>query len=386
MTAAPLFFAIAGWILVAMAALGSLYTLVAAIVVGRFFALRSPAPRRNDAVTLLKPLHGAEPRLLDNLSTFLALDHDGPVQLLLGVQRRDDPAIAVVDALRTRFPAAHIDLVIDTRIHGANGKIGNLINMAPHIAHPLLVLSDSDIAVEPDYLAQILAALGAPGTGAVTCLYRGRGDAGFWSCFGAAGLDWHMLPDMVFGISTGMATPCMGSTIALKAETLAMIGGLERFADTLADDYAIGQAIVAQGLHLAVPPMLVTHASADASLAALWRHEVRWGATIFGVERAGYAAAVIAMPLPLALLAMPFHPVYGAVAVVAAWAVRTILALVIGRVTNSSPISLALLPARDCFTFAGFIASFFSTSVDWRGSRLKMKRDGRIAADPEISA
>jgi len=375
-----------GWILVAMALVGSFYTLLATIVVSRFFAGEPVATRRGDAVTLLKPLHGAEPRLYENLASFLALDHDGPIQLLLGVQRQDDPAIMVVEALRAAYPDARIDLVIDPTSHGANGKVANLINIAPHAAHPLLVLSDSDIAVAPDYLAYVLAALDAPGIGAVTCLYRGRGDAGFWSRLGAADLDWRLLPDVVFGTRTGMATPCMGSTIALRMETLAAIGGFTAFADTLADDYAMGQAIIARGGKIAVPAMLVTHAGADASFAALWRHEVRWGATILAVEPLGVTAGVIAMPLPIALIATVFHPAAGAWALLAALVARLALAAMMSRIIGSRPLPLALLPLRDCLTFAEFIASFFVRSVYWRGSNLRIEGDGRVSSGREFIA
>ncbi len=383
---ALLLISVIGWLLAGIAVIGALYTLVAAMVVARFFVPQGAAPRSTEAVTLLKPLYGAEPRLFDNLASFLTLDHDGLVQLLLGVQRADDPAIAVVEALRAAHPGARIDLVVDPHTHGANGKVANLINMTPHAAHPLLVLSDSDIAVEPDYLSRILATLDAPDVSAVTCAYRGRGDAGFWSRLGAAGLDWHLLPGVIFGVSTGMAKPCMGSTIALRMETLAAIGGFDAFADTLADDYAIGQAIIARGGKIAVPAMLVTHAGTDASFAALWRHEVRWGATILAVEPLGVTAGVIAMPLPLALIATAFHPVAGAWALLAALVTRLALAATMARTTGSQPISRALLPLRDCLTFAGFIASFFARSVDWRGSHLRIEGSGRVSSGPEISA
>ncbi|KQS01315.1 hopanoid biosynthesis associated glycosyl transferase HpnI [Sphingomonas sp. Leaf357] len=378
--------AIFGWILVVIVVVGALYTVAAAVVFARFFARALPAPSRSDAVTLLKPLYGVEPRLFDNLATFLKLDHDGPVQLLLGVQRADDAAIAVVDRLRSAYPSAQIDLVIDPTRHGANGKISNLINMTPHARHPILILSDSDIAVRPDYLARLLDALDAPDVGAVTAAYVGRGDAGFWSRFGAAGLDWHLLPGVIFGASRGLATPCMGSTIALRAETLAAIGGFAAFADTLADDYAIGQAILAQEQKVVVPPMLVTHAGIDASFADLWRHEVRWGATILGVEPIGYTAGVIAMPVPIALLATALIPAIGGWALLAALASRLILIAAIRRVSGQWPVPPLLLPVRDCLTFAGFIASFFATSVDWRGSTLRMERDGQVSSGPEISA
>jgi ceramide glucosyltransferase len=377
-----------GWALLALATIGTLYMVATTISFWRFFGQAKAPPRRNDAVTLLKPLHGAQPRLADNLGSFLVQEHDGPVQMLCGVHRADDPAIQVIDSLRAAHADAAIDLVVDPAGHGANGKISNLINMAPRIKHPLLVLSDSDIAAAPDYLARILAALDAPGVGAVTCLYRGRGDAGFWSRLGAAGVSWQFLPGAVFGVSFGLAQPCMGSTIALRRETLDRLGGFDRFKDMLADDYEIGQAVRALGLTVAVPPMLVTHGSDETSLGALWRHELRWGATVRDVVPAAYAASVIGMPFPLAVLGTALAPAHlsGVVIALMALLVRMVLAGNIDARAGERTAGLWLLPMRDCLTFVVFVASYFVRSVDWRGQRLKMEENGRIAADTEIPA
>jgi ceramide glucosyltransferase len=282
---------ISGGLLLLLSGAGALYMLGVAMVLHRYFARVAPAPVRSEAVTLLKPLYGAEPKLTANLATFLVQDHAGPVQLLCGVQRPDDPAIAAIESLRAAYPDADITLVRDPTFHGASGKISNLVNMDAHARHGIVILSDSDIAVAPDYLARILAALDRPGVGAVTCLYHGRGDAGFWSRVAAAGLSWQFLPGALFGVALRLAKPCMGSTIAMRRETLDAIGGFARFADVLADDHAIGAAVEALGLQVAVPPMLVTHASAEQGLGELWRHELRWGATVRGlVPPATYVA------------------------------------------------------------------------------------------------
>jgi ceramide glucosyltransferase len=195
------------WTVLGLSLFGSAYMIAAAITLRSFLSQVAPSERRNDAVTILKPLHGAEPRLADNLATFLTQDHDGPIQLLCGVQRPDDPAIAAIETLRARFSQARIDLIVDPTAHGANGKIANLINLEPHIAHGITVLSDSDMVVKPDYLSGLLAALDAPGTGAVTIAYNGRGDAGFWSRIAAAGLSWQFLPGVAFGAVRGLARP-----------------------------------------------------------------------------------------------------------------------------------------------------------------------------------
>lgn len=368
-------------VLLLLAGAGALYMLAVAVVQFRFFSRPGEAVASEAAVTLLKPLHGAEPRLEANLATFLMQRHFGPIQLICGVASADDPAIAAVEALRRAHPDADIELVIDPTCHGASGKVSNLVNMAKRAKHSMLVLSDGDIAVGIDYLARVLDALDTPGVGAVTCFYHGRGDAGFWSRVAAAGLSWQFVPSAVFGAAMGLAKPCMGSTIALRRETLDAIGGFARFADVLADDHAIGAAVRETGLEVAIPPMLVIHASDEPSLGALFRHELRWAATVRGVTpAAAYLGSAITYPLPFALLALPFAPLSAALGIVLVLLARIAVTGTSDRLTGERTAPLWLLPFRDCLSFGVFIASFFARSVDWRGARLTMTGNGRMSA------
>lgn len=385
MAVLTLIMSIVGWALLLFAAIGTCYMAVAAVTLNRFLRTRGQSRPSPEAVTILKPLHGAEPRLLDNLASFIEQDHDGAIQILCGVQRPDDPAIEAVETLRIRYPDARIDLIMDGASHGSNGKISNLVNMMPHAAHDVLILSDSDIAVDRDYLSGLLAALRLPGTGAVTCLYRGRGDKGFWSRLAAAGSSYQFLPSLVFAKTRGMASPCMGSTIALRRGTLDAVGGFARFADILADDHAMGQAVERLGLSIVVPPMLVTHAFADARFRDLWRHELRWAATVRSVAPAGYAGSFIAVPFPLALAALPFHPLPALAAVALAFAVRLFTKKLVDRHAKVISASFWMLPLRDILSLAIFIASFFIRSVDWRGTALNMVGNGRVAASSETA-
>lgn len=363
-----------------LAAIGIAYQLFAFVVVGRFFRARSrPAPG-NAAVTLLKPLYGEEPRLAENLATFLTQDYAGPVQMVCGIVRPEDPAVTVAEAVRARCDEADLVLVRDSTLHGANGKIGNLINMMAAARHDVLVLSDSDMSVGPDYLAAVLAALAQPGVGAVTCFYRGRGDAGFWSKVSAQIISQVALPDMIVGYATGLAQPCMGSTIAMTRQTLGAIGGFERFADVLADDHAIGAAVADLGLRVEIPPLVLTHGCSERSFAALWRQKLRWGATIRSLQPWGYAGSVVTRPLALALLAALFVPYAGLSLALLALAVRLAVARRVDRVAGATTGPLWLLPVIDMFEFVVFAASFFARKIDWRGSRLTMAGEGRISA------
>ena len=206
---------------------GCVYALAAGLL-ARGFVRSELAPAKSfPSVTILKPLHGVEPGLFANLAGFCVQDYPGPVQIVFGVEDHTDPAIDVVHRLIAEFPDCDIELVVNSFSHGTNRKVSNLINLAAKARHDVLVLSDSDIIVDPDYLKNIVGALDAPGVGLVTCLYRGAAAPGLWARLAAAAIDHHFLPSVLVGLKLGLAKPCFGSTIALRKTTLAMIGGFQ---------------------------------------------------------------------------------------------------------------------------------------------------------------
>src|SRR5262249_24377254 len=255
-------------------------------------------------ITILKPLYRDEPGLYENLASFCRQDYPGPVQIIFGVQDAGDSAIAVVERLRQANPDAELDLVVDATVRGSNRKVSNLVNMAKRIRHEVLVLSDSDIRVAPAYLSRLTAALAPPGTGAVTCLYHGVALGGTWSRLFALGVDAHFLPGVLVGLALGRARPCFGSPIAMRRDTLAAVGGFEAFVDLLADDYAIGEAVRARGLAVAIPSFAVAHVGGPDKPGDVWRHELRWARTIGSLDPLGHAGSVVAHPLPWALVAL----------------------------------------------------------------------------------
>jgi ceramide glucosyltransferase len=372
---------IVGTALLLLSVLGTACLLLAASRLLRFTQAPPQPASQPDPVTILKPLHGAEPQLFANLSTFLDQHYAAPVQLVCGLHSATDPAIKVIDQLRAAHPKADIALVINPTSHGTNAKVSNLINMAPHARHPVLILSDSDMAVAPDYLTQVTAALAPPGIGAVTCLYNGRGDAGPWSRLAAMGISQHFLPSVLLGTSLGLATPCMGSTIALRATTLDAIGGFRAFADLLADDYAIGQAVRAHGKTVALPNMLITHACTETSLRALIRQELRWNRTIAQLDPAGFVGSIVLHPLPIVLLgaALTHFTPLALTAATAALLARTAIALLVDRTAGTRTAPLLWIPARDLLSFVLFIWTFFGRAVDWRGTAFTVDPTGRLS-------
>jgi ceramide glucosyltransferase len=372
-----------GWVVLLLSAVGTLCLLIAATCSGRLRQRPCAVAAASEGVTILKPLHGPEPQLFANLASFLDQDYPGAVQMICGVQNLDDPAVSVVEALKLAYPNADITLIIDPRSHGSNAKVSNLINMMADAKHPVLLLSDSDMAAPRHYLSMLLSELDAPGIGAVTCLYRGRGDAGVWSRVAAMGISHHFLPSVLLGTTLGLATPCMGSTIALRAETLKSVGGLEAFADLLADDYAIGAAIRALGRKVVLSGVVLDHGCTETSLAALVAQELRWNATILGIDRWGYVGSIVLHPLPLALIGATLCGfTTTAIAITgAALAARLIIAFRIGPPRRSL---LFWTPIRDILSFALYTASFFVRSVDWRSARFVVADGGRLSAKQDF--
>lgn len=379
-----------GWASVACyaaAIVGCCYALFAAWVASGFVR-SAPGARANThpAVTVLKPLHGAEPGLYDHLAGFCIQDYPSPVQIVFGVADPADPAIAVVRRLIAEFAERDLTLVVNSCRHGVNAKVSNLINMLSEARHDVLVTSDSDIVVAPDYLQKIVASLEQPGVGLVTCLYRGIAATGIWSHLAATAIDYHFLPNVLVGLKLALATPCFGSTIALRRATLAEIGGFEAVADQLADDYVLGALARRAGLAIAIPHFTVGHVCTEPSARALFRHEMRWARTIRSVDPAGFAGLVITHALPLALFGMVLAGITptALMAVAVSVACRFALALTLDRAFASRGGSIWLLPLCDLMAFAIFIASFFGRAIEWRGHRYGVRADNKLVHYSEV--
>jgi ceramide glucosyltransferase len=364
----------------ALAIVGSAHLVFAASLLGKLKDRVSPVLQSAQGVTILKPLCGAEPGLETNLASFCAQVYPGPVQILFGVSEVSDPAAAVVRQLAERFPQANIELVVGASQHGANRKISNLMHMASRARHDLIVLSDSDIKVDRAYLRQVVAALDEPGVGLVTCLYRGTSDAGLWSRLAAMAINHHFLPNVLVGLKLGLARPCFGSTIGLRRETLDRIGGFGRFANQLADDYAIGKAIRDLGLHVAIPPMIVDHVCSEQTLRGLARHELRWARTIRLIDPAGHAGSIVTHPLPFALAAAVLGGLSGTGLgiIVLALVCRALAPVQTERMRGTGGSSLWLTPLRDLLSFAILLVSFLPGPVTWRGQRFAVRSDGTL--------
>ncbi|MEO9135914.1 MAG: bacteriohopanetetrol glucosamine biosynthesis glycosyltransferase HpnI [Casimicrobiaceae bacterium] len=368
-----------------LVALGCAYALAAAVLVHRFTSGAAPILAQAPGVTIMKPLHGAEAGLYDDLGSFCDQDYPGPVQLLLGVQDASDAAVAVVNRLVIAHPGRDLRLCVNNGPRGPNPKVANLLGMQEHIRHDVVVIADSDIVVGRDYLTRTVAALAQPGVGLVTYLYRGSVRGGTWARLSAMAIDYQFLPNVLVGLALGLARPCFGSTIALRRETLAAIGGFDAFLGHLADDQAMGEAVRAAGMSVAIPPLVVGHACSERDAGDLLRHELRWARTLRAASPVGYTGLFITHPLPFAILGagVAGFSMPGAAVIIVAMACRLVLQVQVDHTLGVRSKSGWLGPARDLLSFAVYVASFFVDAISWRGHRYDVRADGTLVSHGE---
>jgi len=369
-------------ICLAVAFVGCIFTLVEA---GFVLAFSAEQPTSADAppVTVLKPLHRAEPDLAQRLAALCQQDYTGPVQIVCGARGDLAPATAAVREVNAAFPDA-IELVADQRSHGTNGKVSNLANMLPRARYDTIVLSDSDIVVERDYLRRVVALLAEPDVGAVTCLYYGIGGAGLWSRVSAFATNTHFLPQAITALGLRLGKPCCGATLALHRSMLDRIGGFAAFADALADDYAIGAAVRAAGYEVKAAPFVVGHRSFEGSLREFMRHEVRIARTIRSIDPLGYAGTILTHPLPLALLGMLSGGITATLLMLAAVASRVTLCRCVERRFGLPRQNYWLLPLQDVLVFGVYVASFFGARVHWQGVDFRVAADGTLIEEQDL--
>ena len=360
-----------------------------AIAVHRF-ASQTPRPALcRPAVTVMKPLCGDEPLLEEALASIC--DQAYPTfQIVFGVQDARDPALLVVERVQKRYPAHDIAVVTEAAFHGPNRKISNLINMFPSARHEILVFSDSDMHVGPDYLDRIVAALEMPQVGLVTTLCVGLPTAaGPAARLGATGISHSFLPGALLSRAFGRED-CLGTTMALRRHTLERVGGLEALVRHLADDNVLASRVRQLGLRVELASTVPMTAVSERSLRSLWQHELRWARTIRALEPVLYVGSVLQFPLFWAAAAVAFSGGSAGPAVLfaAAWIGRATAAQCTDRALRqdsqaSGAVPVWWLPFRDIMSVSQVAAGYLGTRVIWRGHVMRADDGQSSAVMPE---
>ncbi len=314
--------------------------------------------------SILKPVRGGGRNLRQALASHSHLD----CELLCGVASLNDPAVAVI----REFPKAR--LIVCSTVT-PNAKVGVLIDLLNAASNDTIVVNDSDICVEPDYL-RVTAPLADPKVGLVTCLYRAVGDS-FPARFEALGVATDFAPSALVARLVGVDEFAMGSTLAFRKADLKKIGGFEAFADYLADDYQLGHRLHALGLKCVLSDVIVeTHLGGG--WRDVWQHQIRWARTIRVSKFYGYLGLPVTYATLWAVVAAACGHWPIAIAILL---IRTMMAVEAGwfRMRSKDVLWLFyLVPVRDLFGVAVWIVGLFGNTVLWRGRRLRLSRDGRI--------
>jgi ceramide glucosyltransferase len=327
-------------------------------------------------VSILKPLKGADPEMYANFRSHCLQDYP-EYEIIFGVSDADDPAIKLVEQLKSEFPQRAILLVVCPKQLGSNTKVSNLAQMLPQARYDYLIVNDSDIRVEPDYLRSVLAPLADSSTGLVTCLYRGVANSTLGSHLESLGISTDFCPGVLAAWQLEGIRFALGSTMAFRRRDLAAIGGFEALADYLADDYHLGQRITALGLKIELSEVVVETFLPRYTLGEFLAHQLRWARAVRDSRFWGYVGLGISFGLVWALLALIFASgavwAWGLLALTAA--MRCAVAVLVGsRVLGDRQAMrwLLMIPLRDAIAMMVWLLSFAGHTVSWRGEVFKL--------------
>ncbi|MFD2232716.1 bacteriohopanetetrol glucosamine biosynthesis glycosyltransferase HpnI [Phaeospirillum tilakii] len=264
-----------------------------------------PPPSWRPPVSVLVPAHGTPPRLEECLRSICAQDYPG-LQVVFGLHSADDPARPVIERVRADFPALDTALVIDERRLGSNPKNANLANMLPAAKHDILAMIDSDVLLEPDFIARFIQPLSEPGVGGVTSLYSGAPEPNAVAEIGALYHNDWFIPSVLVDLSRHDMDICYGAAIAVTRQSLAAIGGFEAMADAVAQDYVFGHQLYRHGFKVRLAQPVVATVVTETRLRDLIQHELRWSRAVRAIRPLEHFGCIFMSPLGPMLLATLF--------------------------------------------------------------------------------
>jgi len=341
-----------------------------------------PAGTFTPPVSILKPLRGSDRQMYESFRSHCLQDYPR-YEILFGVGRADDEAVAEVERLRREFPSHDIRLVECGPAQGPNAKVSTLARLMREAKYNHFVVNDSDIRVEHDYLRRIVAPMENGRVGMVSCLYRAEAGRSLASRIEAL----TVATDFAGGVLCAVALEGglhfgLGSTMAFPREAAEAIGGFESLLEYLADDHELGRRIAAAGYRVVLSEAVVETFLPEYGWRAMFEHQLRWARTVRDLRKWGYAAVLVTFGLPWAMAATLFAGAAG-------WSLTLLAAVAAARFASAAllcgPIlrdrrtmrELWLVPVRDVVGVAVWFASFAGDTVVWRGERFHLK-DGKL--------
>ena len=340
-------------------------------------------------VSLLKPVKGVDFASYENFSSFCRQDYPD-YEILFAVNDDGDPAVPLIRRLAAQFPERAIRLITGAAQIGANRKVNNLIALAREAHHEILVLTDGDVRVGPNYLREVIAPFADATTGAVTSFYRGIAEKSLGAELEGIGASSDFFAGVLVAEWMEGMKFALGASIVTTKQWVAKIGGFEAIANMHSDDYELGCRIAKAGgqVILSREPVWTMYPTQTAR--GFWSHQVRWARTVRLCRPISYLGLIFTHGLPWALLAAAIAP--------AKWiAAAYLLAYLVLRMAMSWTVGvwgvgdevlrrkLWIVPLRDAIYFAVWLASFVSNRIRWSGEDFTMEKGQMVAASPAKS-
>jgi ceramide glucosyltransferase len=351
---------------------------------------RITVPDFTPAISILKPLKGCDETTVASLESWLIQNYSGQIQILFGVADAGDPVCQPTLELLKKYPQLDAQLVVCNEVLGANAKVSTLAQLQKAAKHNLILINDADVRIPPEFLANFVAPLRDGKIALVNCFYRLANpttsamqweavaiNADFWSQV----LQSQMLKPLDFAL---------GAAILVRRKSLETIGGFKSLVDCLADDFQLGHRIAKSGSSIALCPVVVECWDAPMDWRQVWKHQLRWARTIRVCQPLPYFFSILSNATfwPLAWAAVSaatsktFCGVFAAIALVL---IRICLAQRLQRRFTPERRLVSpfwLVPVKDLLQALIWFCAFAGSTVEWRGHKMRLRRDGTLIAKP----
>lgn len=366
--------------LILLPALAPLIYYLLAIYAGQSFFRRAKAQKIDRSfappISVLKPVRGMDREAFENFASMCDLDYPN-YEILFAVSEARDPAIDVIEQIQRAFPQRSIRLIVGVEQLGNCRKTNSLCRLAREAAYDLLVINDSDVRVEKDYLWNVVEPFRDTRVGLVTALFRSVTGDGFASQLDAVGVPTDGTGNTLVPWRFSGLDFALGWTMAITKQRLAEIGGFESLVNMHSDDFALGNAVAKRGYRIELMAKPVEMVFPNETFAQFFMHELRWCTQLRNLRLTGYLGMFLTHGLAWALIVAAVVPSW---ALVAGYAglyamLRFAMAWCLGVWGLDDPTVRKrpwLVFLRDAVNLAVYFASFFSQTAEWRGVRYRL--------------
>jgi len=357
-------------------------------------------------ISILKPLKGCDATTAGSLQSWFSQNYSGQMQILLGVADASDPVCKIVQEIIANNPKCDAQLVICEKLIGANAKVAKLAQLEKLAKHELILVSDADVRVPPDFLANLAAPLHDEKVGLVNCFYRLANPSTTAMRWEAVAINADFWSQVLQSQTLKPLDFALGAAMLVRREALAEIGGFQSLADCLADDYQLGHRISKNGHRIALCPVVAECWDAPMNWREVWKHQLRWARTIRVCQPLPYFFSILSnatlWPLlwlaselfkwpPMSVSSAQFDPLRyfetktasldGTILAIALLLVRLVLAENLQRRLTPERNLVSpfwLVPVKDLLQAAIWLCAFAGNTVEWRGRKMKLRRDGTL--------